>query len=186
MTGSLITIITAGTAALVTIAGWNVSHYLAKKREDRTRRIEMNVNRLERQLEEFYGPLLSLIEQIFNVWRVRKKIFESVNEDEKRKIDEFVWKEYFLPLHIEIRELLKVRFYLVDDENVVLSIKEYLEHSTQELFQNKIGNELHIDTSRLQGKRWPGTFHANVVTAILEIKRKRDTLIKDLEINMNI
>jgi hypothetical protein len=79
-----------------------------------------------------------------------------------------------------------VKFYLVDDEDVALSIKEYLDHSTQELFQNKISNELHIDTSRLEGKRWPGTFHTNVVTAILEIKRKRDALIKNLEINMNI
>jgi len=183
MTDTTVAIVTAGIAAIVTIVGWNVSHYLAKRREDRTRRIESSVNRLERQIEEFHGPLLSLIEQIFNVWRVRKKIFDNVDNESKEKIDEFVWREYFLPLHVEIRDLIKVKFYLVDDREVASTIKEYLEHSTQELFQTRISNELHISTAHIEGKRWPRNFHSSVKKAVVDIRKKRETLIKDLEVN---
>jgi len=183
MAETSVAIITAGIAAIVTIVGWNVSHYLAKRREDRTRRIESAVNRLERQIEELYGPLLSLIEQIFNVWRVRKKIFDSVDNESQEKIDEFVWNEYFLPLHVEIRDLLKVKFYLVDDREVASNIKEYLEHSTQELFQTRIGKELHISTAQIEGKRWPRNFHSSVEKAIVDIRHKREDLIKNLEVN---
>ena len=181
MASSTVTIITTGIAAVVTIIGWNISHYLAKKREDRTRRIELSVNRLERQIEEIYGPLLSLIEQIFNVWRVENKLLDGVDDNKKGQIDHFVWKEYFLPLHIEIRNLIKIKFYLVDNEDVALSIKEYLEHSTQELFQSRISAELNISTSHIKGKRWPRCFHSNVKKAIVEIRKKREHLIKDLE-----
>lgn len=183
MAETTVAIVTAGIAAIVTIDGWNVSHYLAKRRDDRTRRIESSVNRLERQIEEFYGPLLSLIEQIFNVWRVRKIIFDNVDNESKGKIDEFVWKEYFLPLHVEIRDLIKVKFYLVDNQEVASSIKEYLEHSTQELFQTRISNELHISTAHIEGKRWPRKFHSSVKNAVDNIRQKREDLIKDLEVN---
>lgn len=177
-----IAIITAGLAAVITILGWNVSHYLAKRREDRTRRIENRINRLERQIEDIYGPLLSLIEQIFNVWRVRQKIFEKVNDGDKGKIDDFVWSQYFFPLHVEIRELLKKKYYLVDDQSVASSIREYLEHSTQELFQNRISRELYISTSELEGKRWPQSLYPDVENAIAKIRDERRSLIRDLEI----
>lgn len=182
MSDTTVAIVTAGIAAVVTVVGWNVSHYLAKGREDRTRRIESSVNRIERQIEEFYGPLLSLIEQIFNVWRVRKKIFDSVNSDNQKAIDEFVWSEYFQPLHREIQTLIKVKFYLVDDPAVAANIKEYLEHSMQELFQARISKELHISTAQIEGKRWPRTFHSSVKKAIEELQAKRDSLIRDLEV----
>ncbi len=184
MADSSVTMVTAGIAGIaviVTVVGWNVSHYLAKKREDRTLRIESTINKIERQIEEFYGPLLSRMELIFNVWRIREIIFNKVDNKCRGKIDEFVWKEYFLPLHDEIRDLIKVKFYLVDDQKVASSIKEYLEHSTQELFQKRIEKELNISTAHIEGKRWPKDFHPNVLTALSDIKLIREDLIKELK-----
>jgi hypothetical protein len=58
-------------AAIVSILGWYVAYAYAKRREDRTRCLEIQLKYRQQQIQELYGPLLSLIEQIFNVWQVR-------------------------------------------------------------------------------------------------------------------
>lgn len=181
MENPTIAIIVAGITAVLTVIGWNVSHYLARRREDRTRRIESTIDKLERQIEELYGPLLSLVEQIFNVWRVRRRILEDIDEAQRGKIDTFVWKEYFLPLHMEIRELLKTRLYLVERKDVRACISDYLEHSTQELFQKRLYDELGIDTSHIKGKSWPQELYPFLSKAAESIKEKREKLLQDLE-----
>src|SRR5438876_5461785 len=106
------TLTVAAITAAVTILGWNVSHFLSRRRDDRTRRIESSIRQLDRQFEEFYGPLHSLIDEISNVWRVRQRVFEELSADQENEVRIFVWQEYFLLLHEEIRELLKTRSYL--------------------------------------------------------------------------
>jgi hypothetical protein len=95
----------------VTIAGWFVTYLYAKSREDRTRRLDIAVKHRARQIEELYGPLSSLIEQIFSVWRVREKVLKQggySGEDEAR-IRQFFWKNYFTPLHDQIGGLLRTK-----------------------------------------------------------------------------
>jgi hypothetical protein len=73
--------------AVVAIIGWYATYAYTKKREDRTRRLDLRIKLREQQIEELYGPLLSLIDQIFNVWRVRKTILAGVDlssEDDGR------------------------------------------------------------------------------------------------------
>lgn len=61
--------------AAVTICGWLATHHYTRKREiesraassemaDRTRRLEISLGHIERQIEEFYGPLQSLVQLI--------------------------------------------------------------------------------------------------------------------------
>ena len=185
MSDSSVALITAGLAAVVTVVGWNVSHYLARRREDRNRRIEAEISRIERQIEEFYGPLISLIKQIFNVWDIRKRILESVDSDKKEKIREFIYSEYFLPLHIEMRELIKSKFYLNDDEKVSEKLKEYLIHSTQEVLQKRIYRELQISTVELKGDGWPKSFSRRVEEAIEEKTSRRKSLIDNLKVEIH-
>ena len=102
-------------------------------RKIQTRRIELRLKYRQRQIEELYGPLLSLIEHIFNVWEVRQSILtstDSLDEANREKVYEFVWKEYFLPLHHEIRHLLRSKLYLLEGDLMPETFSWSLQHST--------------------------------------------------------
>lgn len=181
MDKSTVAIIVAGMTGAVTVLGWHVSHYFARIRDDRTRRIEVSIKQLDRQLEEFYGPLHSLIEQIFNVWNVREKLKTGIPEDRLGDVELFIWQEYFMPLHNEIQELLKTKLYLSEGATIPQSFRKYLMHSTQELFQQRLTKELNVNTHGIKGMRWPLEFDKDVKNSIESIMARREKLLQDLQ-----
>lgn len=132
----------------VTAFGWYATYAYAKIREDRTRRLDLRLKFRARQIEELYGPLYSLIQQIFNVWGVRQNVLKgkSYSSDDARKIGEFFWQRYFTPLHQEIASLLRTKLYLLEGGRLPDSFREYLEHATQEACQHHLWQEMGIDS----------------------------------------
>ena len=65
------TIVAALVAAAVAMIGWFVGHLLVSLREDRTRRLQLTIEHAERQIGEFYAPLLGLLEQLDTVFASR-------------------------------------------------------------------------------------------------------------------
>jgi hypothetical protein len=92
MQGPLIALCGTVLTATVTILGWYGAYTFAKQKEDHARRLEISLKYRERQIGELYGPLLSLIQQIFNVWDVRENILNhsQFNDDERTRVREFV------------------------------------------------------------------------------------------------
>jgi hypothetical protein len=166
------------TPTLITVAvtafGWYATYFYAKKKENRTRRLEIQLKYKGQQIEQLYGPLISLIEQIFNVWEVRQAILNGArySEENQRQIKNFLWQRYFFPLHQEIRDLLRTKLYLLDGNNLPASFSKYLQHATQESCQHQIWSELKIDTSHVAGLPWPDGFHTDV-------RRTLDRLMND-------
>ena len=158
----------------VTVFGWYATYAYAKMREDRTRRLDLLLRFRARQIEELYGPLLSLIEQIFNVWQVRENVLGGADHsvEDQRRIQAFFRQHYFTPLHQEIGALLRTKLYLLEGGRLPDSFTEYLEHATQEACQHRLWSELGIDTSKALGREWPDSFHDDV-------KRALDRLMKE-------
>jgi len=154
--------------AVVTIFGWYATYAYAKVREDRTRRLDLLLKLRAQQIEELYGPLRSLIDQIFNVWRVRKNMLGSLDlpPEDDRRVREFFWQNYFTPLHEEIATLLRTKLYLLEGGQLPASFKAYLEHSTQEACQHRLYSELGIDTSNVPGRPWPAAFDDDVKSSL--------------------
>jgi hypothetical protein len=156
------------TATLLTVSvtafGWYATYAYAKRAEDRTRRLEIQLKYQARQIEELYGPLLSLIQQIFNVWQVREVVLDGgrYSEGDRQRIRNFFWERHFSPLHKEIGDLLRTRLYLLEGNRLPKSFSEYLQHATQEACQHQIWGELNIDTSHVRGRPWPGDFDREV------------------------
>jgi hypothetical protein len=152
----------------VSVVGWYATYAYAKSREDRTRRLDIVLKFRARQIEELYGPLLSLVEQIFVVWQVRQNVFEAgdYSSDDQRRIKEFFWKNYFTPLHEHIGALLRTKLYLLEAAQLPESFEQYLEHATQEACQHRLWSELSIDTSPVKGREWPSEFHGDVKEAL--------------------
>ncbi len=163
-TSPYLTLLPVLVTALLTAVGWYATYAYAKRREDRSRRVEIVLRHRERQIEELYGPLLSLIEQVFNVWTVRRKVLTAGGRDDetRRRIEDFFWESYFLPLHQEIGALLRTKLYLLEGGRLPESFSAYLEHATQEACQKRLWREKGIDTSSVPGLEWPPRFHAEV------------------------
>jgi hypothetical protein len=155
------------TGALTILSGY-ATYVYAKLRDDRTRRLDIVLKLRSRQIEELYGPLLSLIEQIFIVWQVRENVSKEggYSTDDERRMKEFFWKSYFTPLHDQIGNLLRTKLYLLEEARVPKSFQKYLEHATQESCQHRLWSELSIDTAHVKGPSWPAEFHGDVKGAL--------------------
>lgn len=174
-------------AGLVTIIGWYATYAYAKRREDRTRRLEIQLKYRQRQIEELYGPLLSLIEQIFNVWQVRQNIVtaprNSLSSEQVQAVREFFWERYFAPLHSEIAALLKTKLYLLEGGLMPESFSRYLEHATQEACQHRLWNELQIDTKHVPGRPWPQGFYEEVRDTLRLLMQRHQTGVDELSVD---
>jgi hypothetical protein len=72
-----ITLITALVGSAIVVLGWFVTNYYTVKRETAAREVATRLKFLERQIEEFYGPLFSLTRQIEDAQEVRRKLVRS-------------------------------------------------------------------------------------------------------------
>lgn len=188
MDQSTATILGATIAALVAVLGWHAAHRLSSEREDRTRRLETILKHTQRQIDEFYGPLVNLIEQIFATWSVRERIlFPDGRPQDLQKsalltegIPAFFQEFYFFPLHERIREILMTKLHLIEGAEPPKSFQQYLEHSTQQMIQHRLWKELGIATDHVAGVPWPGQFYYDVHGTLTSLMKRYDACLADL------
>jgi hypothetical protein len=140
------TIIAALVAAFVAIVGWFVGHLLVSLREDRTRRLELTIDHAERQIGQFYAPLLGLLEQLDTVFRVKEAMVRQEPQHQKI-VERITYTEYFLPLHQEIRGILKLKIHLFEGVQIPDSFIRYIHHFTSESIYWRLTEEEKIETS---------------------------------------
>jgi hypothetical protein len=171
--GALIALSGTIFTATVTVLGWYGAYTYAKQKEDRARQLEIRLKYRAQQIGELYGPLASLIEQIFNVWTVRENILghTAYSPEDDARVKEFVWQRYFKPLHNEIALLLRTKLYLLEGDVLPNSFRAYLEHSTQEDCQHLLWSELSLGTSQVPAKAWPDDFYENVKSQLVALIR---------------
>jgi hypothetical protein len=167
-------------AGLVTGAGWLVTHYLERQREQTRLRREARGKYLERQVEELYGPLFNLTMQIVATNHVRYGVLSNLPTDKRGAIDQLFYREYFRPLHDATRELLRTRLHLVEGNRLPESFYQYLRHSIQERVQQDLWSEHQIDTSAVKGVPFPNEFPALVQTTLEQLLREYDLVLSGL------
>lgn len=105
--GAIVTVMVALLGAGVTVCGW----FAVRRREDRQRGIERELKYRERQIEEFYGRLFSLMHHILIAEQVQQNFLKYI-PDEERKIRVYFQEKYFRPLHNEMFQILETRLYV--------------------------------------------------------------------------
>lgn len=72
---------------------------------DRTRKIEALMHHYERQIEEFYGPLFNMVNQVFVANHIKWELLKVLRGDVAEKVRDYFHETYFIPLHDEIRTI---------------------------------------------------------------------------------
>lgn len=164
------TIAPALIGAAVALIGLILTDGLTRARERKARRQDSAREYRERQLGEFYGPLLSLIEQIQSVYAIKETLLQAgrdrLSSDQKDKIDHYFWVTHFNPLHVAVRDLFRTKLYLLEEGKPPPSFDTYFRHSVQEKAQKEIASDLGIDTSFLRGTPYPRDFDTNVKSVV--------------------
>ena len=157
-------VLAAVIAGSATILGGLLINFYIRRNEDKTKRLQIKLEFLNKQIEELYGPLYSLIQLIINYWDVQQKIIsrEGLSLESKEQIIKFFRERYFFPLHNQIRKLIKNKFNLIEGIELPKSFWIYLQHSTLETTQITILKELNIDTQHLKEIPWPKEFEKDI------------------------
>jgi hypothetical protein len=94
----VVTVIAALIAGLIAATGWLISSYLTGAREDRTNRLRLTLDHSERQISEFYPPILGLLKRLnANLGTVSARQITDLTE-----LHDFIYVQYFVPIHEEI------------------------------------------------------------------------------------
>lgn len=174
-----ISITVALIAAVVTAAGWLVTHILQRQRDVKKKAQEARAEYVQRQIEELYGPMFNLATQIVITNHVLHGILQSAPPNPE-KVEEVFYFDYFQPLHQEARELLKSKLHLVQGSRVPATIYAYLMASVQEDVQRKLWREHQISTSTVQGRAYPDSFTFEVQETLEGLLASYDALLNGL------
>jgi small-conductance mechanosensitive channel len=124
-------------AALAAALGWFAAHWLTTRREDRTKRLQLTIDHSEKQIGEFYAPLIYRLEQLDTLVRVKDKIPES----QQNAVSETMYREYFLPIHQEIISILTTKIHLLEGATIPDKLLEYYQHFTSENLAWRVSKE---------------------------------------------
>lgn len=172
-------------AAVVTALGWFVTYFLAKRREDNTRRLERTVMHLERQIEEFYGPLFNLVHQVVIANHVQHKIVGGttrgeLSAEQTEKVRRFFRQRFFFPVHAEINQILKSRLHLVEGASMPEVFYRYVKHAVQEQAQAALWQEFQVDTSFVPGEPYPNELYQEVKGGLERLMDQYEQLTRAL------
>jgi hypothetical protein len=172
------TIIAALIAAVVAVTGWFIGSYLIELREDRTRRLQLTIDHSEKQISEFYAPLLGLLEQLDTTYNIKEDMVKQ--EPEHRDlVERIVYKEYFFPIHQEIGEILKHKIHLLEGNTIPESERGYFKHFTSENIYWRLKDEPQI-VSSVKASDFPEDFSEDMQHDLAVPIKRYDDAIQEL------
>ena len=109
---------------------------------------------LERQLTEFYWPLLFQLKKNNIVW---EKILNDPSDTLSEELNYKMSRDYFYPNNEKMMEIIESKYYLAQPhEELDSQIQNFIRH--QAIFQG-IRNSLNIDVDPIRfGEPWPNGF----------------------------
>jgi len=172
------TVIAALIAAIVAIFGWFVGSSLISLREDRTKRLQLTIEQSEKQIGEFYAPLLGLLEQLDTTYNVKEEMIKQEPQHHDT-ISKIAYKEYFLPLHQEIGEILKHKIYLLDGNKIPESVRKYFAHFTSENLYWRLTEEEKL-TSSVKASDFPEDFPQDMQINLGNVISRHESALEEL------
>jgi hypothetical protein len=165
-------------AALVAGLFSLLSFRLVRQKEEQTRRSEAALRHLQRQIEEFYGPLSGLLQQSRAVARIAKaKLwapdgtmnFDSLSTEDKR-LWLYLVKSHLLPINASAASLIRSKAFLIDSLEMPQDTFQFLQHVVEFELVNRLWEDAEVDSSFIEHTRFPTDFDQKVEAKLLELR----------------
>lgn len=175
--------ITSTGAAFLTTAvaagGWVVAYILKGWREDRTRRLEIELDHASAQMREFYAPLVALTDQLNTTAGVTALVTQGKPPEEAHELSGLIYSRFFVPLHDEINTILKTKVHLLEGRMIPRSFEDYFAHySTERAYWTL--TELGKDVSRVTVPGYPSSFYYDVRKGYSDVIARYEDTLKEL------
>jgi hypothetical protein len=167
----------------VTAIGWLTTKTLDTRSQRRLKNLEFRRAYVQSQIEEFYGPLYSLMWQIFNANELKERLLSNrqLVDSERKAIDDFFAETQFNPLHGRIKTILENKLYLLEGTQVPTSLFKYLTHSLQESAQHRLWSEKGISTQFLRGTPFPSEFYDLIEATLKNLLIEYESSVQELK-----
>jgi hypothetical protein len=169
--------------ALITAVGWIIKERSAERAHAK----EAELAYLDAQINGFYGPLLGLVQQDSDLYKVVQGLIPSMPDSRQgfkldgdpEKIWVFFTDNYFLPCHKQIRDLLyaksHLRDYEIDQGGLAKDIDAFLRYAADLQYRQELYVKLRIATD-YPGQVYPSTLLSNAQAAIRKLADRRKWL----------
>ena len=172
----------------ITMLGWIINYYLGRNKDIELRQREARIDYIQQQIEEFYAPLWSLIEQsriVYEVARQRLPTREDGMTDRSKftkqdnEIYMFFNENYYSRINFEIAEIIRKKVYLLRDGVMPESFYDFIEHQTISETLYQLWKQKGIDsTGKVKGKAFPRQFGVDVKNTLDELRQQYHGEIK--------
>jgi hypothetical protein len=176
------TIISALIAAFI---GSLLGHILTKSRELKKSKYENALKHLQAQIEEFYSPLMGLIEESNALYTVACKILHTKETPNGKRVDvekfkggdihkwRFFLEAYWFPINSKIVELIRTKIYLLEEKELPNSFHAFLIHAAGFEALHRLWKERGQSTDEMvEGVGWPDQFSKDVQSTLLKLKER--------------
>lgn len=182
-------VIAALTGALVGGSFSLLTLILVLRNERRKRREEARLKHLQRQIEELYGPLYGLIQFGAAVNEIEWLRVPVSDRDEKGRpkteeggrVIRFFRENYYLPLNMQMMELIRTKVYLLDSSAIPDSFVEFIRHAAQLDSFHGLWKQANIRTHGLKPIEYPAEFRSDVERTLNELRREYNEYISRMK-----
>lgn len=167
------------TTAAIAALGWCAIYILTGWREDRTKRLQLELEHASSQAKEFYAPLVALTDQLNSLAVVFDEVSEGKSGEERHKLEGLFFARFFLPIHEQINEILKTKVHLLEGAAVPVSFTQYFEHyATQKAYWNLQGDGLEV--SNIKVPDYPPAFYWDVRQGYEAVLQRYENTLEEL------
>jgi hypothetical protein len=173
----LVAVITAISTLLVVI----VTNYLTRRREDRTKRIQLTIEHAERQLREFYSPLLALAMRLDQSAEGSEEIVPKAQITERPDIDRIMWEDIYSPIHEQIISILKTKIHLIEGFDIERAegFKAYLLHYETQKIQWQLNAKGHVIPG-VKIPPYPPLFNEDIKRGLSKVSSRYEDSLREL------
>jgi hypothetical protein len=170
---------TATIAAVVGALGWICAYVLTGWREDRTKRLQLEIDRTSTQIKEFYAPLRALTDHLDATVDVLNAAVVGKTDDEQHRLSGAIYSRMFLPIHKDIDVILKTKAYLSEGVDPPASFRQYFQHYATEMAYWKLRDDGE-DVSGMHIPPFPSEFYHDVRSGHATVTERYDRALREL------
>ena len=177
-----VSVLVALLSGAVSAIGWFVTKRLDVQAQKKVKEAEFRRSHIQTQIEEFYGPVYSLVWQLFAINDLQRVLLRNKQIDPatRSQIEKYFATRYFLPIHERVRSIMETKLYLVEGTSMPDSFQAYLRSALQETVQRGLWSSDGIDTSFLKGVPWPSEFYDDIERPLKRLMTEYETDVQIL------